>query len=118
MCSSCCIPTGGHFWLLEAPHILQSDNVAEFTASVVTELKQMWADLLIVHGKPRHPQNQGSVERFTSDVKNMLIAWMNDNNSTDWLLGLKFVRFSKNTNLTLPSNKHPTGHYSGASRSV
>ena len=45
------------FLLLGAPHILQSDNGAEFTASVITELKLLWPDLLLVHGKPRHPQS-------------------------------------------------------------
>lgn len=84
------------FLLLGAPSILQSDNGAEFTASIITELKLMWPDLLIVHGKPRHPQSQGSVERLNSDVKNMLIAWMNDNKSNEWQIGLKFVQFSKN----------------------
>ena len=43
------------FLLLGAPCILQSDNGAEFTASVVGELKIMWPDLLLVHSKPRHP---------------------------------------------------------------
>ena len=61
------------FLLLGAPQILQSDNGSEFTASVITELKVMWPDLLMVHGKPRHPASQGSVERLNSDVKDMLI---------------------------------------------
>jgi hypothetical protein len=43
--------------------ILQSDNGKEFVASVISELKQLWPDLKIVHGIPRHPQSQGSVER-------------------------------------------------------
>src|ERR1700761_5620975 len=84
------------FLIFGAPHILQSDNGAEFTSHVVSELTQMWPDLLIVHGKPRHPQSQGSVERLNCDVKDMLIAWLGDNHSTDWPLGLKFVQFSKN----------------------
>ncbi|XP_071050737.1 KRAB-A domain-containing protein 2-like [Onthophagus taurus] len=46
-----------------APHILQSDNGREFTADVVKELSGMWADCKLVHGRPRHPQSQGSVER-------------------------------------------------------
>ena len=71
------------FLLLGAPQILQSDNGSEFTASVITELKVLWPDLLMVHGKPRHPQSQGSVERLNCDVKGMLIAWLGDNNSTD-----------------------------------
>src|SRR5579872_4887792 len=85
------------FLLFGAPHILQSDNGSEFTAAVITELKLLWPDLLIVHGKPRHPQSQGSVERLNCDVKDMLIAWLGDNNSVNWPVGLKFVQFSKNT---------------------
>ncbi|XP_041364278.1 KRAB-A domain-containing protein 2-like [Gigantopelta aegis] len=50
----------------------------------------------MVHGKPRHPQCQGSVERLNCDVKDMLIAWLGDNNSTDWPMGLRFVQFQKN----------------------
>ena len=76
------------FLLLGAPQILQSDNGSKFTASVITELKVLWPDLLMVHGKPRHPQSQGSVERLNCDVKDMLIAWLGDNNSTDWPIGL------------------------------
>ena len=85
------------FLLVGAPQILQSDNGSEFTASVITELKQLWPDLLMVHGKPRYPQSQGSVERLNCDIKDMLIAWLGDNNTSDWPVGLKFVQFSKNT---------------------
>ena len=60
------------FLLFGAPHILQSDNGSEFTAAVITELKLLWPDLLIVHRKPRHPQSQGSVERLNCDIKDML----------------------------------------------
>src|ERR1043165_3209561 len=64
------------FLLVGAPQILQSDNGSEFTASVITEMKQLWPDLLMVHGKPRHPQSQGSVEQLNCDIKDMLIAWL------------------------------------------
>jgi hypothetical protein len=36
----------------------------------------------IVHGRPRHPQSQGSVERVNVDVKEMLATWLSENNST------------------------------------
>jgi hypothetical protein len=49
--------------LFGAPHILQSHNGREFTANIIKELKDMWPDCTLVHGKPRHPQSQGSVER-------------------------------------------------------
>ncbi|XP_068247605.1 KRAB-A domain-containing protein 2-like [Palaemon carinicauda] len=85
------------FLLLGAPVIFQSDNGSEFTAQIISELRSLWPELSIVHGKPRHPQSQGSVERANSDIKDMLVAWMADNNSTDWATGIKFVQFSKNS---------------------
>ena len=45
------------FLLYGAPHILQSDNGREFTANIIKELKDMWPDCTLVHGKPRHPQS-------------------------------------------------------------
>ena len=84
------------FLLFGAPAILQSDNGSEFTASVITELKELWPQLIMVHGKPRHPQSQGSVERANGDIKDMLVAWMSDNNTQDWTVGLKFVQQQKN----------------------
>ena len=77
------------FLLLGAPVILQSDNGSEFTAQIITELCSMWPELSIVHAKPRHPQSQGSDERANGDIKDMLVAWMADNNSTDWATGIK-----------------------------
>ncbi|XP_066969114.1 KRAB-A domain-containing protein 2-like [Macrobrachium rosenbergii] len=74
-----------------------SDNGSEFTASVISKLKLLWPDLLIVHGKPRHPQSQGSVERLNCDIKDMLISWLEDNDTTDWPMGLRFVHFQKNS---------------------
>ncbi|XP_064079514.1 SCAN domain-containing protein 3-like [Macrobrachium nipponense] len=85
------------FLLFGAPAILQSDNGSEFTAHVITELKDLWPDLIIVHGKPRHPQSQGSVERANGDIKDMLIAWMSGNNTQDWSIGLRFVQNMKNS---------------------
>ena len=64
--------------------------------------------LLLVHGKPRHPQSQGSVERCNGDIKDMLITWLSDNNSTDWTMGLKFVQFMKNTSHHFGINQTPT----------
>ena len=70
------------FLLLGGQAILQSDNRFEFTFHVITELKKMWPDLSKVHGMPRHPLSQGSVERANGDIKDMLVAWrMADNNS-------------------------------------
>ena len=52
-----------------APIILQSDNDREFVSEVIRELKNMWPDCTIVHGRARHPQSQGSVERSNQDFE-------------------------------------------------
>jgi hypothetical protein len=80
-----------------APHILQSDNGHKFTVSIITELKELWPELIIVHGKPRQLQSQGSVERSNGDIHDMLKSWMRDvNNTTNWATGIKFAEFQKN----------------------
>ncbi|XP_068223750.1 uncharacterized protein [Palaemon carinicauda] len=66
------------FLLLGALEILQNDKGSEFTACVITELKLLWPDLVMVHGKPRHPQSQGSVEQANCDIKDMLVACEDD----------------------------------------
>ena len=48
-----------------------------------------------MHGKPRHSQSQGSVERSNQDVRDMLSAWMSDNTKT-WSQGLRFIQNKKN----------------------
>lgn len=79
-----------------APVILQSDNGSEFVNSVIAELHEMWPSVKIVHGKSRHSQSQGSVERANRDVESILATWMAENNTPDWPSGLKFVQFQKN----------------------
>jgi len=39
----------------------------------------MWDGVKIVHGKPRHSQTQGSIERANQDIQNLLRAWMYEN---------------------------------------
>lgn len=84
------------FLTFGAPCILQSDNGREFVNKVITELTSLWSELKIVHGKPRHSQSQGSVERANQDVENMIAVWLKDNNSTKWSEGLRYVQFMKN----------------------
>ncbi|XP_039315443.1 SCAN domain-containing protein 3-like [Solenopsis invicta] len=85
------------FCIIGCSSVLQSDNGREFCNSVIEELKSMWPDLKIVHGKPRHSESQGSVERANRDVQDILIAWMEENNLTKWSQGLRFCQWKKNT---------------------
>ncbi|XP_029342294.1 KRAB-A domain-containing protein 2-like [Acyrthosiphon pisum] len=87
------------FTTFGAPSILQSDNGREFANKVVTEICRMWPELKIIHGKPRHSQSQGSVERANQDIENVLATWLTDNRTKKWSEGLKFIQFMKNRSL-------------------
>ncbi|KAK3924089.1 KRAB-A domain-containing protein 2 [Frankliniella fusca] len=84
------------FLVFGAPSVLQSDNGREFADRIINSLQEMWQDLKIVHGTPRHSQIQGSVERANRDILDILIKWMRDNGTTHWVEGLEFVASMKN----------------------
>jgi len=81
------------FLLFGAPHILQSNNGRKFTASIITKLKELWPELVIVHGKPMHPQSQRTVDRSNGNIHDMVVSWMRDNNTTSWETDIKCVQF-------------------------
>ncbi|KAF0768514.1 KRAB-A domain-containing protein 2-like [Aphis craccivora] len=85
------------FLTFGAPNILHSDNGREFANKIITELCLMWDGVKIMHGKPRHSQIQGSIERANQDIQNLLRAWIYENNTNKWKDGLYFVQFIKNT---------------------
>jgi len=84
------------FMVFGAPLILQSDNGAEFTSSIIKELMSMWPRTKIVRGSPRHPQSQGSVERGNAILKTKLAKWMEYNRSKHWTEGLSIVTHAMN----------------------
>lgn len=55
-----------------------------------------WSVIKLVHGKPRHSQSQGSVERANQDVRDSLVAWMTDNNCNNWAKALRIIQSTKN----------------------
>jgi hypothetical protein len=67
----------------------------------------MWPELVIVHGKPRQPQSQASIEKSNGDIHDMLTAWMRDNESNKWLVGIKFVQLQKNSALNKGIGRTP-----------
>nr|XP_022909346.1 KRAB-A domain-containing protein 2-like [Onthophagus taurus] len=85
------------FTIFGAPCILHTDdNGREFANKVIEELCHMWNEPKIVHGKPRHSQSQGSIERANQDIEKMLSTWLETNKTTKWSEGLKFIQFKKN----------------------
>ena len=83
------------FCMFSAPFILQSDNGREFANKIIQNLADMWPGMKLVHGKPRHSESQGSAERSNQDVRDMLIAWISDNNTKTWSEGLRFIQSKK-----------------------
>jgi hypothetical protein len=77
-----------------APLVLHTDNGREFKNKHVKALVEMFANTKMVHGRPRHSQSQGSVERANQDIEKMMACWMRDNNSTKWVAGKLLVSFS------------------------
>ena len=89
------------------PTILQSANGKEFCASVITELTQMWPSLKIIHGRPRHPQSQGLVERANGILQQKLGKWKEDTGRKDWSFDLQFVVLSMNNSYCQSHKKTP-----------
>ena len=57
------------FSLFGPPKILQSDNGKEFVATLIKELANVWKGLIIINGRPRHPQFQRCVEKGNGDLQ-------------------------------------------------
>lgn len=92
-----CIHLLGIFLTFGAPRTLLSDKGREFVYRVNDELKSLWPQCVIVHGRPSHSHSsQGSVECANQDIEHMLRAWMQDNNSKRWSVGLHFIQWQKN----------------------
>ncbi|XP_072392374.1 KRAB-A domain-containing protein 2-like [Diabrotica undecimpunctata] len=84
------------FTIFGAPHILHRNNGREFANKIIEEVCSMWDELKIVHGKRRHSQSQGSVERANQDIEKMLATWLETNKTSHWSEGIKFIQFMKN----------------------
>lgn len=103
------------FTLIGPPCILQSDNGAEFSnqayktktvrleedfvKEVIDEIANVWPDVKMVHGRPRHSQSQGGIERLNRTCQDKLGKWMAVNKSNKWSIGRLFVRWQINTQL-------------------
>ena len=87
------------FFHFGQPRLLQSDNGKEFTAQVIKDLKIMWPGLIIINGRPRHPQSQGLVERGNSTLCEILGKFMQDRNTSQWVSCLGPTIYSMNTSI-------------------
>jgi len=51
--------------------------------------------LIIINGRPRHPQSQGLVERSNAVVQQMLGKWLEKNKTLNWPNGLGIKYFDR-----------------------
>ena len=60
-------------------------------------IKKLWPDCKILHGKPKHSQSQGSLERINREIKRVLGSLMWKNKDTCWVKYIPIVQHSINT---------------------
>ena len=82
-----------------ALQIITVDNGREFTAQIIKDLKIMWPGLIILNGRPRHPQSQGLVERGNSTLCEILGKFMQDRSTSQWVSCLGPTIYSMNTSI-------------------
>ena len=86
------------FCLIGSPHILQSDNSREFkNINLTSMIRELWPGYTIVHGKPRHLESQGSVERVNREIKEVLGSLIMKANDPCWVTYDPLVQHSINT---------------------
>ena len=61
---------------------------------IITELRKIWPELVVVHGKPRHSQSQGGIERHNRTMVEKLGNWMTENKSMHWATVGRQARWS------------------------
>jgi transposase InsO family protein len=83
------------FLMFGPPAILQCDNGMEFS-SLMSHLEELWPSLKIIHGRPRHPQSQGMVERGNAIMEKKIARWMETYRRTDWTNALGLIVYTMN----------------------
>jgi hypothetical protein len=76
---------------------MRLDN--DFVDSIISEVKNIWPDVLMVGGSPRHSKSNGGVEWVNQTVQVKLARWMKQNNSKRWAIGAKFCQWQYNTQI-------------------
>ena len=61
------------------PSILHTDNGMEFSnKTLMASINELWKGTNIVHGRPRHPQDQGSVEQLMETFQEHRLGRLRD----------------------------------------
>ncbi|KAG0432280.1 Transposon Tf2-9 polyprotein, partial [Dictyocoela muelleri] len=90
--------------------MIQSDNGKEFTNTLIHELCKEF-NILLIHGRPRHPQTQGQVERFNQTLTRSIAKILMHSNDVEethrWSIHLKRVTYEYNLAVHSATRKTP-----------
>lgn len=71
--------------------MFQSEICDDLLGEVITEIRKLWPECMMVTGTPRHSESNGGAEKVNCTVQQKLHAWMRLNNSTCWSTGCSKV---------------------------
>ena len=75
-------------------HILQMNLK---TSILHTFIREHWPECKMIHGRARHPQSQGSVERVNKGIKKVLGSFMRKSKDPGWVKNVNRTQYSINT---------------------
>ena len=88
------------------PSTIQADNGKEFTNILLNSLcREM--NVRIIHGRPRHPQSQGMIERFNQTIKRWMAKVLFGNPVKRWIDVHENVTYKYNATVNRSTNKSP-----------
>ena len=70
-------------------------------------LNQLCPSTKIIHGKPRYPQSQGSVESANKRIENILSSLLDKSQQSNWVSELERGAYMKNTTIHSGCKKSP-----------
>lgn len=96
------------------PVALQADNGKEFANQ---DLRQLCLEMniRIIHGRPRNPKAQGTVERVNQTVKRWLAKTLHNTHSTRWIDHLDNVVYKYNISIHQATRQSPFKLFFGRS---
>lgn len=87
------------FTLLGPPQVLHSNFEESFMSQIIREIKQSWADIVLVSGTSSYSEIQDVTGNCVSELHSLLKSWLSEHNSKCWSAALKFIQLRRNTAL-------------------
>lgn len=103
--ATCAVKLGERIGIFGIARIVQCDNGTEFRGVLKEMLKQH--GVVIINGRPRHPQSQGCVERQNRTLKGAIRKMILESGTSAWSSMILEVVMSLNTLLRESTGKTP-----------